>query len=126
MLGFRTHRRVLVPAGFAERDCVLVHYRLPGLPHCYVMCHQPQVPPDAKGRAELLNFFTKQASRLALRDAGDDQAFVLMHYGAAIRRSANWHLHLFVVRERWQKSWVYAILAVKNLVNAIVGTADGR
>jgi AcrR family transcriptional regulator len=30
------------------------------------------------------------------------------------------YLHLFVVRQRWQKAWVYAILALKNLVNAAV------
>ena len=121
MLGYRTHRQVLVPDGYAERDCLLVRYRLPGLPHCYVMCHEPMAAPDAGGRAELLAFFVAQASRLALRDVGDDQAFVLMHNGAAIRRRANWHLHLFVVRRRWQKAWIYAILAAKNLVNAIAG-----
>ena len=125
MLGYPTHRQTLVPDGYAERQCVLVRYRLPGLPHCYVMCHEPMAPPDLGGRGELLAFFTAQASRLALRDVGDEQAFVLMHNGAAIRRRANWHLHLFVVRERWQKSWVYAILALKNLVNAVIGTARG-
>ena len=118
MLGFQTHRQVLVPAGYAERDCVLVRYRLPGLPHCYVMCHEPTAVPDVAGRAELMTFFIAQASRLAQAATGDDQAFVLMHNGAAIRKRANWHLHLFVVRRRWQKAWVYAILALKNLAQA--------
>ena len=118
MLGFDTQRRLLVPAGYAERDCVLVRYRLPGLPHCYVMCHEPMEAPDVTGRAELMSFFIGQASRLALAAVGDDQAFVLMHNGAAIRKRANWHLHLFVVRRRWQKAWVYAILALKNMAQA--------
>lgn len=119
MLGFPAGRQVLIPAGYAERDCVLVRYRLPGLPHCYVMCHEPMVPPDVESRAELMTFFIGQASRLALDAVGDDQAFVLMHNGAAIRKRANWHLHLFVVRRRWQKAWVYMILAAKNLAQAI-------
>ena len=119
MPGFQMQRQVLVPAGYAERDCVLVRYRLPGLPHCYVMCHEPTAPPDVGGRAELMTFFIGQASRLALDAVGDDQAFVLMHNGAAIRKRANWHLHLFVVRRRWQKAWVYAILAMKNTTQAI-------
>ena len=118
MLGFRTQRHVLVPAGYAERECLLVRYRLPGLPHCYVMCHEPMAAPDVRGRADLMAFFIAQASQLALGDVGDDQAFVLMHNGAAIRKRANWHLHLFVVRRRWQKAWVYTILALKNLVQA--------
>ena len=115
---FRTPRRVLVPAGYAERDCLLVSYRLPGLSHCYVLCHEPIAAPDVAGRAELMGFFIRESSRLALEAVGDDQAFVLMHNGAAIRKRANWHLHLFVVRRRWQKAWVYAILALKNLAQA--------
>ena len=125
MLGFQTQRQVLMPAGYAERECLLVRYRLPGLPHCYVMCHEPMAAPDVRGRADLMAFFLAQASRLALDAVGDDQAFVLMHNGAAIRKRANWHLHLFVVRRRWQKAWVYTILALKNLVQAIA-TAFGR
>jgi hypothetical protein len=121
MFGYRTHRQVLVPAGYAERDCVLVRYRLPGLPHCYVLCHEPMAVPDLPARADLMAFFIAQASRLAQDDVGDDQAFVLMHNGAAIRKRANWHLHLFVVRRRWEKAWVYAILALKNLAVALGG-----
>jgi hypothetical protein len=116
----RTQRQVLTPAGYAERDCLLLRYRLPGLPHCYVMCHEPMAAPDVRGRADLLIFFIAQASRLALDDVGDDQAFALMHNGAAIRKRANWHLHLCVVRQRWQKAWVYTILPLKNLAVAVV------
>ena len=125
MLGFQTQRQVFMPAGYAERECLLVRYRLPGLPHCYVMCHEPMAAPDVRGRADLMAFFIAQTSRLALDAVGDDQAFVLMHNGAAIRKRANWHLHLFVVRRRWQKAWVYTILALKNLAQAIA-TAFGR
>ena len=119
MLGFDTRRQVLTPAGYAERDCVLVRYRLPALPYCYVLCHEPLAAPDAAGRAALMGFFMAQASGLAQAAVGDDQAFVLMHNGAAIRKRANWHLHLFVVRRRWQKTWIYAILALKNLAQAL-------
>jgi hypothetical protein len=118
MLGFQTRREVLVPAGYAERDCVLVRYRLPGLPHCYVLCHEPLEVPGAERRGELMAFFIAQASRLAQAAVGDDEAFVLMHNGAAIRKRANWHLHLFVVRRRWQKAWIYAILALRNMAQA--------
>lgn len=126
MHAFTSRRQVSSPAGYAERGCLLVRYSLPGLPHCYVMCHEPMAQPDARGRAALMTFFIEQASRLALEAVGDDQAFVLMHNGAAISRRANWHLHLFVVRRRWQKAWIYAILALKNLVNAVAGTRTER
>lgn len=123
MPGFQTQCQVLLPAGYAERDCLLVQYSLPGLPHCFVLCHEPMTAPDLQGRADLMAFFMAQASRLALESVGDDQAFVLVHNGATMRKRANWHLHLFVVRQRWQKAWVYAILAVKNLVNAAAQSA---
>ena len=51
------------------------------------MCHEPAAAPDVGGRAELMTFFIAQASRLALHAVGDDQAFVLMHNGAAIRQA---------------------------------------
>lgn len=115
---YDSRRRVQVPPGYAERSCLLVRYRLPLLPHCFVLCHEaaPHVA-DAAG-AGLMAFFLDQASELALAAVGDAQAFVLMHNGASIRKRANWHLHVFVVRQRWQKAWVYAILAAKNLANA--------
>jgi hypothetical protein len=81
--------------------------------------------PGVAGRADLMAFFIAQASRLALEAVGDDQAFVLMHNGASVRHRANWHLHLFVVRARWQKAWVYAILATKNLLQAAVLAVRG-
>ncbi len=125
MLLFQTRHQVLVPAGYAERDCLLVRYRLPGLAHCYVMCHEPMTVPDLGGRAELMTFFIAQASRIALEAVGDDQAFVLMHNGASVRKRANWHVHLFIVRRRWQKAWVYLILALKNLTVAVLTARAG-
>ena len=126
MPGFPARRQTFVPAGYAERGCLLVRYRLPGLPHCYVMCHEPLAAPDVAGRADLMAFFLGQASRLALETVGDDQAFVLMHNGAAVRKRANWHLHLFVVQRRWQKAWIYAILAMKNLGVALAEALGAR
>ncbi|MEO5686418.1 MAG: hypothetical protein ABIR54_03580 [Burkholderiaceae bacterium] len=90
MPGFQTQCQVLLPAGYAERDCLLVQYSLPGLPHCFVLCHEPMTAPDLQGRADLMAFFMAQASRLALESVGDDQAFVLVHNGATMRKRANY------------------------------------
>jgi hypothetical protein len=96
---------------------VLVRRRVPGVP-CFTLCHEGAADAPAPTHAELMAFFIAQAESLALSLAGDAQAFVLVHNGAAIRHRANWHLHVFVPRRRWQKAWVYAILMLKSLARA--------
>ena len=112
-------RQVLAPPGYAERSCVLVRYRLPGLPHCFVLCHEPGAG-SATG-AELMAVFLAEAERLAHAAVGDAQAFMLIHSGSAIRKRPNWHLHVFVVQRRWQKAWVYTVLGAKNFALALYG-----
>lgn len=106
-------RRIVVPPAYLARSCLLVQYRLPGLRHCYVLCHHPQCD---TGRAtdDILPFFIEEAQRLASNAVGDAQAFMLIYSGSAMRRRANLHVHVFVVQKRWQKAWVYLILGVKN------------
>jgi len=110
-------REVQVPPGYAERACVLIRYRLPGLRHCFVMCYEPQT--GTKPPAELMTFFMAEASRLAQACVGDAQAFMLIHSGSSIRKRPNWHLHVFVVQHRWQKAWVYTVLGAKNFALAV-------
>jgi hypothetical protein len=110
------NREELAPPGYAERKCLLVKYRLPGLRHCYVLCHEPiDRSSSLSTRAELLAFFYGEAQALAFEATGDAEAFLLIHSGASVRKRQNWHLHLFIVRHRWQKAWVYSILAAKNI-----------
>lgn len=117
MSPFMLDREELAPPGYAERQCVLVRYRLPALRHCYVLCHEPTDPSfPARTRAELLAFFCAEAQALAFAATGDPEAFLLIHSGASVRKRSNLHLHLFIVQSRWQKAWVYSILAAKNIV----------
>ena len=111
---------VTTPPGYAERACVLAHYALPGLPHCYALCHEPVEALSAQRQSELLAFFIAEAERLSLAATGEREAYVLLHNGAGIARRANWHAHVFVVRQRWQKAWIHLIIGVKNVVRALV------
>jgi hypothetical protein len=108
-------RQVLAPPGYAERGCLLVKYRLPWLRHCFIVCHEPRQGAPVLAPAELMAFAIEQAGQLADALTGDAEAFILIHSGAAVRKRANWHLHIFVVRHRWQKMWVYSVLGAKNL-----------
>jgi hypothetical protein len=108
-------KTVEIPPGYAHRACVLVRYRLPLLRHCFILCHEAPVDAPSPSHAELMAFFLSEAGRLAKESVGDPQAFMLLHSGQSIRKRSNWHLHVFVVQHRWQKAWVYSVLAMKNI-----------
>ena len=119
---FMSKREHLSPPGFAERNCSLVRYRLPGIPHCCVFCHLSDSASEEQ-RGELVQFFLIQAHGLALATTGDSEAFVLVHSGSSVRKRKSWHLHVFIVRSRWQKAWLYSILAAKNIAQTMWGSA---
>lgn len=112
---FMLDRTVQTPPGYAERGCVLVSYRLPLLRHCFVLCHEASLVRPDPPIHELLQFFSSEASRLAEQTVNDSEAFMMILSGRSVRKRANWHLHVFVVQHRWQKAWVYTVLAVKNV-----------
>jgi hypothetical protein len=109
-------RRVSIPPVFAERSCILVQYRLPLLRHCFVLCYEPRKDePFTTPESELLAFFLLQAELLADDAVGDPKAFVFVCSGASIRKRPNLHAHVFVIQHRWQKAWLYSVLAAKNI-----------
>jgi hypothetical protein len=109
----------LKPAGYAERSCLLVQYWLPGLPHCYVLCHQQSSNGmSVRERADLLHFFLVEAERLATAATNDPECFLFFHSGAAVRKREGFHVHVYVVQSRWQKALAYTILGSKNFLLA--------
>lgn len=126
MPSFMLDRHHCAPPDFAARCCVLVRYRLPLLRHCYVLCHAPEQQRASPAEADILAFFLAQAHRLAFEAVGDKNAFVLIYSGSAIRKRANVHLHVFVVPHRWQKAWLYSVLAIKNFALAAVDMFDRK
>lgn len=107
-------RKISVPPEYAERGCVLVSYRLPLLRHCFALCSDSADECSDAQKVQLMAFFLIEAQRLAKEAVGDPQAFMLVHSGQSVRKRASWHLHVFVIRSRWEKAWVYAVLALKN------------
>ena len=122
MATFMLDRKISVPAGYAERGCVLVSYRLPLLAHCFVLCSDSIAGQDEGQGVDLMAFFLVEAGRLAQQAVGDPQAFMLIHSGQSIRKRSSWHLHVFVVQRRWQKAWVYGVPSIKNVALAILSS----
>ncbi|MBQ0934398.1 hypothetical protein KAK11_03580 [Ideonella paludis] len=116
MFNRREHR----PAAYEERKCLLVSYRLPGLPYCYVLCSEQALDGQTLVDRGLWRFFMEEAQRLAYEDVGDPNAFMLIHSAPSAGARSNFHLHVFVLRHRWQKAWLYFVLAAKNLAQTIL------
>jgi len=112
-------RRLLHPPGYAEQGCLLVSYWLPLLDHCYIVCHDGNSE-AAIAETQLLAFALRQAGDLALQLVGDREAFMLIQGGRTVRKRGNWHAHVFIVKRRWQKAWVYLILGLRSLALVFV------
>ena len=116
------NRQVGHPPGYAERDCCLVSYSMPLCAHCFVLCHAPPGDPQAAavGRdPEVMGFFMAQAHVLSERCVGNPHSFVAIHSGGFVRKRRNLHLHVFVVRRRWHKAWLYSLLAATHAASAV-------
>jgi hypothetical protein len=114
-----SHRETTTPPGFAERECFLVSYRLPLCRHCFVLCHEPADPEHPSIDPAVMGFFLAQAHALSERVTGNPHSFVVIHSGGFVRKRHNLHLHVFVIRRRWQKAWLYTLLATIHTTSAL-------
>lgn len=97
-----------------ELHCCLVQYDFPLLGQCYILCHTVESNDDVS-KDQLLQFAQQEAERISFERTQSSQNFMLAISGANIRKTANWHIHIFIVESRWQKAYVYQLLAIKNL-----------
>ena len=113
------HREITTPPGYAERECFLVSYKMPLCRHCFVLCHEPGDPDHPSIDLSVMSFFMAEAHELSARVAGNPHSFVVIHSGGFVRKRRNLHMHVFVIRHRWQKAWLYALLATIHTVSAV-------
>lgn len=111
-MAFMLNKKITIPDDFADKNCCLVSYQMPLLPHCFVLCANDQS--EKLDDSILLPFFLEQAKKLASQHGKDPDGFVFCFSGNAVRKKSNFHVHLFLVNKRWQKAVVYSLLATKN------------
>lgn len=104
-------RKIETPAGYAERECFLVSYRMPLCRHCFVLCHEPGDEDHPSIDLSVMSFFISQAHALSDEITGNAHSFVIIHSGGFVRKRHNLHMHVFVISRRWQKAWLYTLLA---------------
>lgn len=115
-----SNRNVATPPGYAERECFLVSYAMPLCQHCFVLCHEPSDPDHPSIDLSIMSFFLTEAHELSARITGNAHSFVIIHSGGFVRKRHNLHMHVFVIRRRWQKAWLYTLLAAIHGTSAVV------
>jgi hypothetical protein len=112
-------RSVSTPPGYQERECFLVSYKLPLCSHCFVLCHEPSDPDHPSIDLSVMSFFMAEAHELSAKVTGNAHSFVIIHSGGFVRKRHNLHMHVFVIRRRWQKAWLYTLLAAVHSTSAL-------
>jgi hypothetical protein len=116
-------RKISTPPGYAERECCLVSYKMPLCNHCFVLCHEPTDPDHPSIDLSVMSFFMSEAHDLSNKVTGNSHSFVIIHSGGFVAKRHNLHMHVFVIRHRWQKAWLYTLLATIHVTSAIVRLA---
>jgi len=75
--------------------------------------------PSAIELSEIIKFGINRARQLAKERTSDPEAYTLVYSGYSARREKGWHVHIFLLGNRWKKARLYLILALKNLAQAL-------
>lgn len=102
------------------RHCELSAIRNELIPNYYLLAFpKSQGQPSAEEVTEMLDFGIRQAQRLSQERLNDAEAFTILYSGYSARREKGWHVHVILLGNRWRKAWLYAVLAGKNLLQAL-------
>jgi hypothetical protein len=80
---------------------------------------QEQGEPTKDEQSEMLAIAITEARRVSAEVLNDPESFVMIQSGCSNRRSRGWHIHLVLVKNRWDKAWLYFVLFWKNILQAI-------
>ena len=80
---------------------------------------QEQGEPTEAEEIEMLTHALSEARQFAEKLLKNPEAFVLVHSGRSSRRVRGWHIHIVLIASRWQKAWLYFVLAGKNILQAV-------
>ncbi len=102
------------------RLCRLIRVRNDWIPRYYLLTFpEDQGEPNEVEVAEMISLGTAHAKKLASETLGDSEAFGLLYSGYSARREKGWHVHIVLLGSRWRKAWMYFVLSIKNLLQAL-------
>jgi len=99
--------------------CQILNIRNDLILNYYLLCFPKKLgePSDIEV-TEMLTIGVNYAQKIALKRLKDREAFSVLYSGYSARREKGWHVHIVLLGNRWQKAWLYSVLAMKNLLQA--------
>ena len=117
---FALRWQIHYPEIYKNHGLLQVQYAMPYLPYCYIVC-QNNTNDETFDLNQLSQFFYDEAVRLSYLHTKDTQSFIIIESGRSVRKHKEGrHAHIFIVQNRWQKTWLYAVLASKNIILASI------
>jgi len=101
-------------------SCQLHQIRNDVIPNYYLVSFPKAFgEPSAEDLREILLFGINEARELANALTADPEAYTLVYSGYSARREKGWHVHIFLLGNRWKKAWLYFMLSLKNLAQGL-------
>lgn len=105
----------LEQAIFQQHDALGFSYRIPGIPACYLICHQTLRSDVATMPAEFIQFVWQQARGFAQAQGLHRESYIISQNGMALGQNEFLHFHIFIVKNRWQRASLYALLMLRQI-----------
>ena len=100
--------------------CELLNIKNDLISNYYLLCFPKHLgEPSQVDVTEMLTLGVEYARKISFEKLGDREAFSVLYSGYSARREAGWHVHIVLLGNRWRKARLYAILALKNLAQAL-------
>ena len=101
-------------------QCRLLNIKNDMIPNYYLLCFpQESGEPSDSDVTEMLTLGIRYAQEIAFERLGDKEAFSVLYSGYSARREKGWHVHIVLLGNRRRKAWLYSVLALKNILQAI-------
>jgi len=102
------------------KTCRLLEIKKDIIPNYFLLSFpKDQGEPSHSEVTEMLNHGILHAQQLARELLGDPTAFTILYSGYSARREKGWHVHIVLLGNRWKKTWLYLVLSMKNLMQAM-------
>ena len=103
------------------RKCQLLRIRNDLIPNYYSLASPREYgEPNAQEVTEMLTLGVAHTQKHAFELLADKEAFTIFYSGYSARREKGWHVYIVLLGSRWRKSWLYIVLAGKNILQGLV------
>ena len=102
------------------KNCQIIKIKNDFIPNYYLIAFpKTQGEPTTDEISEMMQIGINYAKEISFELLGDKEAFSILYSGYSSRREKGWHIHIILLGNRWRKAWLYFMLALKNISQAL-------